>query len=118
MAFKHKLSRRLALAYPLVSALCSLTLLACQPGETLSSPDDEQSLPANLQRTKKAQGRIVSISVAPDSALLSPGGRQMFAATATLRDSSQVPVTVTSTASAGTIDSTGAYTAPAAAGVY
>lgn len=61
---------------------------------------------------------LVSISVSPSSPTLNVGAQQQFTATGHFTDGSTGSVTVSWTATAGTIGSTGLYTAPTTAGTY
>jgi len=61
---------------------------------------------------------VVAVYVTPNSASLVGGTAQSFSATATMSDGSTGSVTVSWSATAGTITSSGFYTAPSAAGTY
>ena len=61
---------------------------------------------------------LTGVTLAPDSASLAPGGKQQFSANGRYSDGSIGAVSVTYSATGGTITSAGAYTAPASAGTY
>jgi|GEM_PF-712617 len=61
---------------------------------------------------------LTSIRISPDSATLQPGGKQQFNVSGRMSDGSTSAVTVTYSASGGSITSTGSYTAPSSTGTY
>lgn len=61
---------------------------------------------------------LVGITVSPSTANLVPGATQQFTATGKMSDGTTVSVTVTWTATGGTISSTGLFTAGTTAGSY
>ncbi|HEU4700632.1 MAG TPA: hypothetical protein VFS40_15715, partial [Gemmatimonadales bacterium] len=61
---------------------------------------------------------LASITVSPDPATLAPGAKLAFAASGTLSDGSATPVAVTWTATGGSIDAGGLYTAGATTGSF
>jgi Right handed beta helix region/Pel9A-like, right handed beta helix region len=65
-----------------------------------------------------ARKSLVGLVVSPDSARLAPGQAVQFAARGIRRDSSTISVTVTWTATGGTINASGEFTAGATPGTY
>ncbi|HVH13426.1 MAG TPA: hypothetical protein VM759_10255, partial [Longimicrobium sp.] len=64
------------------------------------------------------QPTLTGVTLAPDSASLAPGGTQQFSASGRYSDGSIGAVSVTYSATGGTITSAGAYTAPSTIGTY
>jgi parallel beta-helix repeat protein len=79
---------------------------------------------ATLSRGGVGRGRghskstIVSLTVSPRNTTLNPGATNRFSATATLSDGSLVLPSLSWTATGGTVDSTGLYTAGSVPGTY
>src|SRR5207253_2818782 len=105
MEFKHKLSRRLAISRGMAALLlCSLALAACDEsgaGDGLTQP----GTPAEFSWGRGKKGgdttaifvpkpHLVSVSIAPDTALLAPGAHQGFTARGQLRDGTSVNLLV------------------------
>lgn len=61
---------------------------------------------------------LVSVEITPGDALLAPGKKQVFSATGTLKDGSQVQLDADWSSTGGTIDSMGVYQAPRTHGNY
>lgn len=61
---------------------------------------------------------LTAVVVNPPSATLSPGGTQAFSVAGTFSDGSSGPVSVTWTATGGTVNSSGLYTAGANSGIF
>lgn len=107
--------------------------LIIAPDSTTLSPDQDFQFAANsdgelaLKRAGNGRGHgrsgdskptLVSVSVNPDPTTLATGSVSAFKATGTLDDSSVIEVKVRWTATGGSIDSTGRYTAGRNTGRY
>jgi hypothetical protein len=131
MTYTFKLSRRMAIAYCVPMLLIALTgILGCSPSEPTAATDSEFSaydtdlgdpvLRGESDKPGKGHGRdrrLVKLVVTPDPATIAVGSSKRFTASAKLSDGSAVDVKVTWSASGGTIDSSGLYTADSA-GAY
>ena len=145
MTFTFKLSRRLARLRAL--ALLAITSVAGCSGTDLNSPEsppsnsdpigvlvspDSSAVAAGgsvqfdaigADAALRWQGgnprsRVASVTLSPALPVLVPGGVQPFEATATTKFGSTVRVTFRWSATGGTVDSTGRYTAGAIPGRY
>ncbi|MFN0178718.1 MAG: beta strand repeat-containing protein [Gemmatimonadales bacterium] len=72
----------------------------------------------SLTTSPTGSATLVSMSITPSSAFLSPGGFQQFNVSGQWSDGSSAPPQVTYSTNGGTVSSTGAYTAPGAVGSY
>jgi hypothetical protein len=98
MTYTFKLARRLALAH---MALAGLFLAAC------SSGDLGPAVPT-----------LSGVQVLPDTAVLTPAQKVDFSSSGRMNDGSATPIDVRWSASGGTIDANGVYSAAAAPGTY
>jgi uncharacterized protein YjdB/heat shock protein HslJ len=96
--------------------------LAVNEAVQLQASTDTSSGTAMLSRSGKGRGRpkqtIVSLAVTPQNTALGTGASNRFSATATLSDGSVVEPSVSWTATGGTVDSTGLFTAGSVPGAY
>lgn len=94
--------------------LSAVVLLnGCEPTGSIEPVADGGGTPTVLPDAGTAP-QVVSLTVSPAMATVAPMGSLQLTATAHLSDGSQTMVTPTWSASAGTIDSSGAFTAPEA----
>jgi hypothetical protein len=73
---------------------------------------------SNIEITQFTSRRLVGVVLSPSSVALADGMTQQFTATGLLSDGSDSTVSLTWTASGGTVDPTGLYTAPSQQGNY
>jgi hypothetical protein len=138
MTYTFKLSRRLAVAYLGPMLLSALVFLAgCSSSELTTASDPEVAAyrtdfdgalrerdTTRAGGKAKAKGRrddtanLVKLVVSPDPASVAIGTSTRFAAKGVLSDGSTTSVKVKWTATGGTIDSTGLYTANSNSGTF
>src|SRR2546426_6923512 len=105
MTFTFKLSQRLARMRPVALMLSTAALAACEtPGGNVSGPPQLGT-------------QLVKVVVSPDAITLVPSQNQQFAAFGRTAAGDSLSIPVTWNATAGSVSSSGLYTAPAA-GVY
>ena len=99
MTFLHKLAKRLALVPTTIVAALSF-LAACSPGTTQEylGPDPGKLSPTNT---------LIGLSISPRDPELTPGDSVHLSALGWVSSGASVPVSVTWSASGGTISSTG-----------
>ncbi|HEU4587396.1 MAG TPA: hypothetical protein VFS11_02025 [Gemmatimonadales bacterium] len=117
MTYTFKLARRLAHSRRSAGVLASLLLLAAAcTGSDLADqvgPDSQSTANADTK-----YGRLTGVELSPASVSLAPGATKQFAATARYNSGKTTSISVTYTATGGTITSGGLYTAGATAGTY
>jgi hypothetical protein len=84
----------------------------------ISGERDKERIDTAVVQVVRRQPLLKSISISPATSTLTPGLSQTFLATGTLRDGRLVPVGIRWTATGGTIDAGGTYTAGDTAGTY
>jgi hypothetical protein len=110
----------------------ALMLVGCDPGNSSPplGPAEEPTTPVSEDALSLARGgvrgggggrwpkTIVSISVSPDTTLISPTGQQAFKAQGRTSKGNLVDLSVSWSATGGSIDTTGAYKAGSATGRF
>ncbi len=115
MTYTYKLAKRLAMVH-VSGMLTALLLAACSAGSSaLTGPEAAAMSASNkLHHSPTLQ----SISLSPASATLAPGSTQQFSISSRSTGGNVGAVSVTYSATGGTVSSGGAYTAGATAGTY
>jgi hypothetical protein len=115
MTYTYKIAKRLAMAH-LPGMLAAFLLAACSAGSSpLTGPE---AAAMNTSSKLHHSPTLQSISLSPTSATLAPGSTQQFSISSHSTGGSVGTVTVTYSATGGTITSSGAYTAGSTAGTY
>jgi parallel beta-helix repeat protein len=98
---------------PLMALLLALSV-GCTTDKLTDPASSANSETPDLKRKGNQPGAsTVGIAISPDTAVLEPQQVQQFAATAQMSDGTTSPIAVTWSATAGTIDSSGLFTAGA-----
>ena len=131
MTYTFKLSRRLARLRDASLVVAAVFTISCTGDEStgpgsgiVSDPNAISAAPGSALSpdSKKRWGRgrrtVVSFSVAPDTLTVAGGSTASFVATATLSDGSSADPSITWSASGGSIDANGKYTAGPVSGTY
>jgi uncharacterized protein YjdB len=124
MTYTYKLASRLARLRTCAFALGAVLSAACTSGDgDALSPSSNNGteyavIDAVRGREKGYFKRIASVRVIPDTASLEPLDTTTFSAMAKLSDGSSKSIKVDWSASGGTIDSTGKFTADSNPGTY
>jgi len=123
MTYTYKLASRLARLRTCAFAVGAALSVACTSGDgdalSPNSTNGEYSIVEALRGRQKGHlKRMVSFRVIPDTAKLEPLDTTTFAALAKLSDGTSTSIKVNWTASGGTIDSTGKFTAYSRPGTY
>ena len=88
------------------------------PGSALIMATCEGVVGSAFVTVTAAAATLVAVTIAPQTAALQSGQTQQFTLTGTLSDNSTVPVSGTFTATSGTVNGAGIYTAPDASGTF
>jgi parallel beta-helix repeat protein len=128
MTYTFKLSRRLSMLH--IGAMFPVLLLAwaCSGNDlTSTGPDSTPGVQVAGESTFKIAGRgrgrikpspSITLSLSPDTAILSPGAQRAFFAALRLSDGTPTTDSIRWTASGGTIDASGLFTAGTTTGAY
>lgn len=115
MTYTYKLAKRLAMMH-VSGMLPAFLLAACSAGSSALTGPEAAAMSASSKQHHTPT--LQSISLSPTSATLAAGGTQQFSISSRSTGGNFGTVSVTYSATGGTITSSGAYTAGSAAGTY
>ncbi|HEV2083688.1 MAG TPA: hypothetical protein VGR09_01285, partial [Gemmatimonadales bacterium] len=122
MTYTYKLASRLARLRACAFALGAALSVACTSGDDPLSPNSNNGAYSIVEALRGHQKghlkHMVSFRVIPDTAKLEALDTTTFAALAKLSDGTSTSIKVNWSASGGTIDSTGKFTASSTPGTY